>query len=229
MGNLWYIVCMKLSKRCPACSKWYRVRWPVLMKSRKFCSKHCAASYQMGHTFGVKHPRWRGGRSVASNGYILRRAAGHPDANKNKYILEHRFVMEEYLGRRLAKNEDVHHINGVKNDNRIENLIVLKKSQHTVLHQIKYPSKKCGWCGSNCNRHTSRFCGRICFGKYWSTHKKKISRISGRLNLKCLLCGLIFNGSSCRQKFCSRKCYQSFWISTIRPAINTIRLGPKIK
>lgn len=53
---------------------------------------------------------------------------------KRYFEQEHRHIMEEYLGRKLNKNEVVHHINGNKIDNRIENLQIMDKREHARMH-----------------------------------------------------------------------------------------------
>lgn len=78
---------------------------------------------------GEKNPNWKGGRGKDKNGYIVIRNSNHPNADKRRRILEHRLVMANHLGRTLERWEHIHHKNGVKSDNRIENLgIVLVKN-----------------------------------------------------------------------------------------------------
>lgn len=71
---------------------------------------------------GENAKNWRGGRRKDSKGYVIVYAKGHPNATKQGYIMEHRLVMSNRLGRALHPDENVHHINGVKDDNRPENL-----------------------------------------------------------------------------------------------------------
>lgn len=81
--------------------------------------------------FGLeyKHDTSKGWRTVSSDGYILVRRPG-----QDKYEYEHRLIMEDHLGRRLDVEEVVHHRNGVKTDNRIENLKLLTHAEHMGEH-----------------------------------------------------------------------------------------------
>ena len=71
-----------------------------------------------------KHPMWKGGRHRTYYGYILVLAPDHQqrDSRGRGYVKEHRLVMEKKLGRYLKPSERVHHLNGIKDDNRIKNL-----------------------------------------------------------------------------------------------------------
>ncbi|MDA8345314.1 MAG: HNH endonuclease [Thermaerobacter sp.] len=71
---------------------------------------------------------------VTNKGYIYVKAWDNPNASKRGYVAQHRLVMEAHLGRYLLPNEVVHHINGVKNDNRIENLALMEFGEHSAEH-----------------------------------------------------------------------------------------------
>ena len=73
-------------------------------------------------TFGEKHYAWKG-RLMDKDGYVTIHCKGHPNARKHThYVFEHRLVMEEALGRFLLPSEVVHHRDGVKHNNQLENL-----------------------------------------------------------------------------------------------------------
>lgn len=71
----------------------------------------------------------KGGGSINAYGYRLISKPSHPNALSSGKITEHRYVMAEHLGRPLLPHENVHHINGDKLDNRIENLELWSTSQ----------------------------------------------------------------------------------------------------
>ncbi len=83
---------------------------------------------------GVAQHRNRKTYRYNSKGYVYVYAPDHPSVSgreeKHKYVLGHRLVMEQHLGRLLDSNEMVHHKNGVKNDNRIENLEIVLRNAH---------------------------------------------------------------------------------------------------
>jgi len=71
---------------------------------------------------------WKGGRIVDKSGYILIKTRTHPFATKNGYVREHRLVMESHLKRFLLPTEVVHHKDGDKQNNLIDNLEVFSSN-----------------------------------------------------------------------------------------------------
>ncbi len=83
---------------------------------------------------GPAASNWRGGRKLTTSGYVL---IYHPEPHHRRvmmgatgYILEHILVWEEANGIPLPEGHLIHHLNGVKNDNRPENLVAVKPKDH---------------------------------------------------------------------------------------------------
>ena len=88
---------------------------------------------------GENNPCWRGGRYQDNYGYVRIYNPSHHRATISHYVLEHILVWEEYNKRQLLKGYLIHHLNGIKNDNRPQNLVAMKNGEH--IHQTE-PFKK---------------------------------------------------------------------------------------
>lgn len=92
---------------------------------------------------GKKHWNWRGGEYKNKNGYILIYKPEHPSLHKNNtYVFKHRLVMEKHLGRYLEPWEVIHHQNGIKNDNRLENLELISALSHSAIENLIQENKR---------------------------------------------------------------------------------------
>lgn len=84
---------------------------------------------------GPRNNQWKGGRYVTPKGYAMVWVGPeHPMANHMNYCFEHRLVMAEAIGRPLTRAERVHHVNGDKLDNRLENLMLFASEREHQRH-----------------------------------------------------------------------------------------------
>lgn len=124
-GDAWYYGAMKHGAHlaCRFCGKTYYVK-PYRSNTAKYCSRSCLAKVHLPQfaefrfkPTGLPPHRYR----------AIKTADG-------RYVREHRLVMEQKLGRKLTRDEHVHHLNGNGLDNRPENLIVISNAEHQKIH-----------------------------------------------------------------------------------------------
>lgn len=142
---------------CSNCNNKFKIYPCYLNRTRKnrFCSKKCEADFK-NYKNTLEH--WKGGTISNSNGYKYIRYQG-------KQIEEHRLVMMKKIGRNLKSNEHVHHINGNKQDNRIENLELLTNSEHSKKHgQMRENIRECLICHKKKIHHARGLCAS-CYHK----------------------------------------------------------------
>lgn len=146
-----------IKRVCDNCGKEFETHQCYEKRNRKhrFCSKKCEGEYR---SYNNSVQSWQGGHVSKSTGYKYIMLDG-------KQIEEHRLVMEKHLGRALEKNEVVHHVNGNKLDNRIENLLLMTRPEHQTMHQFsKGCLCECKVCGETKKHHARGLCAK-CYHK----------------------------------------------------------------
>lgn len=110
--------------KCKSCGIDFKRSMSEIKRGRtKYCSTTCSGR---AHT-GENNPSFKRGYFINENGYKKIRV-------ENTYKYEHRYLVEQSLGRKLRNDEDVHHKDGNKLNNSLDNLEVLSKKEHTRLH-----------------------------------------------------------------------------------------------
>ena len=130
--------------KCPDCG---RERWLTLRpqnasgysRCQSCCGKEVSAKW-LPHGRGENSPHWKGGKTLHHQGYVIcwisEDSPYYPMATHRRWgggtIFEHRLVIAQSLKRCLERQEHVHHINGIKSDNRLENLELISQSNHIL-------------------------------------------------------------------------------------------------
>ncbi len=121
-----------------ACAECGKERWVHLVKNKpqtRLCQK-CSGVISGLANRGTNNPAWKGGRNKFL-GYIRIKLYSddffYPMAKQDGYVMEHRLVMAKQLGRNLHPWEIIHHLNGIKDDNRLENLQLISIDKHNQM------------------------------------------------------------------------------------------------
>lgn len=117
-----------------ACIDCGKERWVSIQHYSERC--HSCANRVIGKTLlGAKNGRWKGGLRY-SKGYVFVMQHQHPRADSHGYVKRAILVLEQSLGRPLYPSMDSHHCNGIKDDDRSENLAEKPHAEHRRLHAI---------------------------------------------------------------------------------------------
>lgn len=134
-----------IQKVCPECGTAFEIPpWAERKRKKTWCTRSCHARWL------ARTRKTTTGRYQTTDGYILLYRPGHPMATQAGYVFEHRLVAAETIGRLLLASEVVNHKNGIKNDNRPENLEVMLKGQHDSYGWTdQHWQVKCPCCGES--------------------------------------------------------------------------------
>ena len=176
---------------CEICGEGFSVTPSRAKRGVRFCSIACR---------NVEYSKVR--RRIRKDGYVQLTGGG-------LNVLEHRYLVEQSIGRKLDTREQVHHRNEIKSDNRLRNFKVFDIEDHTRLHHPGRNAAKrcvveCEECGKEVDvlknkieQHPKTFCNRECYTRHHSRNTKH----------SCEHCGKIFVAPpSHNRRFCSPKC-----------------------
>jgi len=120
----------KIKVLCSNCKKERLINPCRLIFKNHFCSTKCKGEWQKKNLLRENNPRWNGGIHYSKDGYRMLYLPDHSRSHKNGYVYEHILVMEKKIGRKVSIKWHIHHLNGIRNDNRPENLALVKPNKH---------------------------------------------------------------------------------------------------
>lgn len=194
----------RVDKTCPVCKTVFAVA-KARGDTAVCCSLSCANKLpSRKHSTGANHYLWKGGQSEHTDGYLYVRSEGHPYSGREKYVLEHRLVMESRMRKEVPEHRflidhdgvlylrpeiEVHHLNKTKRDNASGNLLACTSGAHRSIHNGKPPMA----------------------GETWPEDENLIPFKPYTVTCTCLTCGAEFPKKRCdvergSGKYCSRTC-----------------------
>lgn len=211
---------------CVFCNReFFLSEWRYNSGRGKYCSVACA-NKGIKRRFGEDNNRWNGGRT-RRNGYIFIK---NPDKDgKRFYVREHRSIIEKKIGRKLKEEEVVHHINGKRDDNRIENLMLLPTDKwHRRIHNgwVKKGAiweKPCGKCKKilelkNFYKRKTGTKGYLSICKLCCSQVGKLRKHKKTKLIQCIVCKKDwYIRKNQTTTHCSGKCV---WVSRKNNAVN---------
>jgi hypothetical protein len=150
----------EIIRTCPICNKDFKtIPSSIKRKGGNFCSPECFHVSRIGKRGGMAgrkhseetkqkmrdaHKGYVYKTCITRDGYKMIKSPNHPYCTKQGYVKEHKLVMEKIMGRYILPTEIVHHINGIKDDNRPENLkLFANSSEH---HKYTHINIQCPFC-----------------------------------------------------------------------------------
>lgn len=208
----------------PQCKRCQKSFTPEQQRIQRGSGEYCSLGCQVGRRYQAKpgRPRTHDHRYITKNGYISVKVGR--EQSTSGYQLEHRLVMERYLGRRLRSDEHVHHRDGNRQNNDLSNLEVLSNAEHQRMHDWPITHQRsrifvpCAWPG--CDRTKEVVSSRLKTYKHiYCSNEHRLMALHAKCHstamakrppsLMCYWCAQAFYDSGERYKnakFCSKAC-----------------------